>query len=184
MGIKSNIQKEAQIHSILYATLRSFYTFFADFHFIPTFIMFTKFILPIACLTAFSNALIIPNSEAKQFLSRNRRDNGPGGFSEVGASSMKGECQDEQCDFEEYVEAKENETKNDGVKLREVIKINPNVETVFKDIYTKCYEKVKGELSETFDFNLKCLEVLEKKYARKVTLIRMLSVRLLLRAVT
>merc|ERR1712110_579457 len=148
MGIKSNIQKEAQIHSILYATLRSFYTFFADFHFIPTFIMFTKFILPIACLTAFSNALIIPNSE-------------------VGASSMKGECQDEQCDFEEYVEAKENETKNDGIKLREVIKINPNVEIVFKDIYTKCYEKVKGELSETFDFNLKCLEVLEKKYAEE-----------------
>jgi hypothetical protein len=126
-------------------------------------------LLYFAFLTTLSNALIIPNSEAKQFLSRNRRANGPGGFSEIGSSNIKQECQDEQCDFEEYVEAKENEVKQDGVNLREVIKKNQNVEIDFTDIYTKCYEAVKqeDELRDTFDMYLKCLEVLEENYAEE-----------------
>ena len=84
-------------------------------------------------------------------------------------SNMWKECQDEQCDFEEYIEAKENETKEDGIKLREVIKTNQNVEIDFTDIYTKCYEAVKreDELSDTFEMHLKCLDVLEKNYEER-----------------
>merc|ERR1712150_255863 len=69
----------------------------------------------------------------------------------------------------EYVEAKENEVKEDGVNLREVIKKNQNVESDFTDIYTKCYEAVKqeDELKDTFDMHLKCLEVLEENYAEE-----------------
>merc|ERR1712127_1136896 len=61
-----------------------------------------------------------------------------------------------------YVEAKENETKHDNVKLRDVIKTN------FEAIYTICYNAVKqdDELMDKngLDMSGLCLDTLETHY--------------------
>merc|ERR1711981_131367 len=129
-----------------------------------TLIMLTKYIiLPLSLLAVMTNSLIIPNSEASQFLSRQRRANGIA--EELLPSNINRECQKEQCDFEEYVEAKENETKKQGIKLREVI--NDQMKQEFENIYTKCYTNVMQDeqLSKTYEMHLKCLEVIEEKFS-------------------
>merc|ERR1712178_393533 len=85
-------------------------------------------------------SFIIPNSEASNFLSRKRRANGI--MEEALPSNIARECQSEQCDFEEYVEAKENETKKDGINLREVVKSQSQMKQEFEKIYTYCYQKL------------------------------------------
>merc|ERR1712127_774742 len=65
-----------------------------------------------------------------------------------------------------YVEAKENETKHDNVKLRDVIKTN------FEAIYTICYNAVKqdDELMDKngLDMSGLCLERLEEHYKEEM----------------
>merc|ERR1712178_299404 len=112
-----------------------------------------------------------PNSEASNFLSRQRRANGP--VEEILPSNINRECQLEQCDFEEYVEAKENETKQNGVNLRDNIKNKPNMKEEFEAIYTPCYQavlsddKLKSREEEGFNFLDKCLEVLNSDFEEK-----------------
>merc|ERR1712173_392817 len=131
-------------------------------------IMLTKLFITLF-LAVSVRSLIIPNSEASNFLSRQRRANGP--FEEALPSSIKRECQKEQCDFEEYVEAKENETKKNGIKLREVVKNNSQMKAEFEQIYTYCYKQVKTdeELADknVFNFLPKCLEVLDEQFKEK-----------------
>merc|ERR1712079_880781 len=79
-------------------------------------------------------SFLIPNSEASNFLSRKRRANGI--MEEALPSNIARECQSEQCDFEEYVEAKENETKKSGINLREVVKNQRQMKEEFEQIYT------------------------------------------------
>merc|ERR1739847_260907 len=79
--------------------------------------MMRKYTLALT-LFAGCNALnLISNKEASNFLSRQRRAKGI--LEEALPSSKHRECTKEQCDFEEYLEAKENETKKNGHKLRE-----------------------------------------------------------------
>merc|ERR1712178_28975 len=113
-----------------------------------------------------------PNSEASNFLSRQRRANGP--VEEILPSNINRECQLEQCDFEEYVEAKENETKQNGVNLRDNIKNKPNMKEEFEAIYTTCYQAVlsddelkKSREEDGFNFLDKCLEVLNSEFEEK-----------------
>merc|ERR1711997_1248879 len=134
-------------------------------------IMLTK--LSITLFLAVSvpcRSLIIPNAEASNFvLSRQRRANGV--FEEALPSSIKRECQKEQCDFEEYVEAKENETKKSGINLREVIKSNSQMKDEFEQIYTYCYKGVlnDSELADKKGFNFlpQCLDVLNTEFEKK-----------------
>lgn len=58
------------------------------------------------CLTS-TLALRISDEHAKQFLARTKRHNSHM-FEETGASDYIGECVEEFCSFEEFVEAKEN----------------------------------------------------------------------------
>merc|ERR1712130_80627 len=131
-------------------------------------IMLTKLFITLF-LAVSVRSLIIPNSEASNFLSRQRRANGP--FEEALPSSIKRECQKEQCDFEEYVEAKENETKKSGINLREVIKSNSQMKDEFEQIYTYCYKGVlnDSELADKKGFNFlpQCLDVLNKEFEKK-----------------
>merc|ERR1712014_315046 len=134
----------------------------------PVHIMLSKLFISLF-LAVSVRSFIIPNSEASNFLSRQRRANGP--FEEALPSNIKRECQKEQCDFEEYVEAKENETKKNGIKLRDVIKSQPQMKDDFEKIYTYCYQAVKGESEladkKKFDFLPKCLEVLNAEFEKK-----------------
>merc|ERR1712027_215420 len=131
--------------------------------------MLTKLFITLFLAVSVAQSFIIPNSEASNFLSRKRRANGP--LEEALPSNIKRECQKEQCDFEEYVEAKENETKKDGIKLREVVKNNSQMKAEFEQIYTYCYKQVKTdeELADknVFNFLPKCLEVLDKEFEKK-----------------
>merc|ERR1712048_140440 len=131
-------------------------------------IMLTKLFITLF-LAVSVRSLIIPNSEASNFLSRQRRANGP--FEEALPSSIKRECQKEQCDFEEYVEAKENETKKNGIKLREVIKSNSKMKDEFEQIYTYCFKALlnDSELSDRKGFNFlpQCLDVLNTEFENK-----------------
>merc|ERR1712156_1200807 len=116
--------------------------------------MLTKLFITLFLAVSVAQSFIIPNSEASNFLSRKRRANGP--LEEALPSNIKRECQKEQCDFEEYVEAKENETKKNGIKLREVIKTNSQM-------------KADSELADkkAFNFLPKCLDVLNKEFEKK-----------------
>merc|ERR1712061_111069 len=131
--------------------------------------MLAKLLITLLFLGVSVRSLIIPNSEASNFLSRRRRANGP--MEEILPSDINRECQLEQCDFEEYVEAKENETKQDGVNLREVIKSRPDMKTDFTEIYTTCYQAVLSdtELADKngFNFLFKCLDVLNTEFEEK-----------------
>merc|ERR1711978_854371 len=131
--------------------------------------MLTKLFITLFLAVSVAQSFIVPNSEASNFLSRKRRANGP--LEEALPSNIKRECQKEQCDFEEYVEAKENETKKDGIKLREVVKNHSQMKAEFEQIYTYCYKQVKkdSELADKnmFNFLPKCLEVLEKEFKNK-----------------
>merc|ERR1712046_30836 len=131
--------------------------------------MLTKLFITLFLAVSVTQSFIIPNSEASNFLSRKRRANGP--LEEALPSNIKRECQKEQCDFEEYVEAKENETKKNGIKLREVIKTNSQMKAEFEQIYTYCYTQVKSdsELADkkAFNFLPKCLDVLNKEFEKK-----------------
>merc|ERR1711978_439502 len=128
--------------------------------------MLTKLFITIFLAVSVAQSFIIPNSEASNFLSRKRRANGP--LEEALPSNIKRECQKEQCDFEEYVEAKENETKKNGIKLREVIKTNSQMKAEFEQIYTYCYKQVKkdSELADKnmFNFLPKCLETMNTHF--------------------
>merc|ERR1739848_443976 len=114
-------------------------------------------------------SFMIPNSEASNFLSRKRRANGI--MEEALPSNIARECQSEQCDFEEYVEAKENETKKDEINLRDVVKSQIQMKEEFEQIYTYCYNAVKtdSELADKNGFNMleKCLEVLNTEFEKK-----------------
>ena len=129
--------------------------------------MLTKYTTLSLTFLSLTSGLIIPNEEASQFLSRHRRANGIL-EEKVRPSKMNRECQLEQCDFEEYVEAKENETKKDGVKLRDIVKVNSMVKTDFETIYTVCYNAVKqdDELMDKngLDMSGLCLDTLEEHY--------------------
>merc|ERR1712027_56575 len=131
--------------------------------------MLTKLFITLFLAVSVAQSFIIPNSEASNFLSRKRRANGP--LEEALPSNIKRECQKEQCDFEEYVEAKENETKKDGIKLREVVKTNSQMKAEFEQIYTYCYTQVKkdSELADkkVFNFLPKCLDVLNTEFKNK-----------------
>merc|ERR1712117_117725 len=131
--------------------------------------MLTKLFITLFLAVSVAQSFIIPNSEASNFLSRKRRANGP--LEEALPSNIKRECQKEQCDFEEYVEAKENETKKNGIKLREVVKNNSQMKAEFEQIYTYCYKQVKkdSELADKkmFNFLPKCLDVLDTEFKRK-----------------
>merc|ERR1712073_21195 len=131
--------------------------------------MLTKLFITLFLAVSVAQSFIIPNSEASNFLSRRRRANGP--LEEMLPSNIQRECQKEQCDFEEYVEAKENETKQNGVILRDVIKSRPEMKTEFTDIYTTCYKAVMSddELSDKngFNFLFKCLDVLNTEFDKK-----------------
>merc|ERR1712046_128767 len=135
------------------------------FHFKMLTKLFITLFLAVSCV----RSLIIPNSEASNFLSRQRRANGP--LEEALPSNIKRECQKEQCDFEEYIEAKENETKKVGIKLRDVVKTNSQMKAEFEQIYTYCYTQVKSdsELADKnmFNFLPKCLDVLNKEFEKK-----------------
>merc|ERR1711893_201981 len=108
----------------------------------PVHIMLSKLFISLF-LAVSVQSFLIPNSEASNFLSRKRRANGIA--EEMLPSNIKRECQREQCDFEEYVEAKENETKKDGIKLRDVVKSNSQMKQEFEQIYTYCYKQIKDE---------------------------------------
>merc|ERR1712156_57170 len=131
--------------------------------------MLTKLFITLFLAVSVAQSFIIPNSEASNFLSRKRRANGI--MEEALPSNIQRECQKEQCDFEEYVEAKENETKKNGVKLRDVIKTNAQMKDEFNQLYTYCYKNVKAdaELADKKGFNFlpKCLEVLNTEFEKK-----------------
>merc|ERR1712156_1368531 len=114
--------------------------------------MLTKLFITLFLAVSVAQSFLIPNSEASNFLSRKRRANGP--LEEALPSNIKRECQKEQCDFEEYVEAKENETKKNGIKLRDVIKTNSQMKAEFDD--------KKG-----YNFLPKCLDVLNTEFEKK-----------------
>merc|ERR1711893_360192 len=103
----------------------------------PVHIMLSKLFISLF-LAVSVQSFTIPNSEASNFLSRKRRANGIA--EEILPSNINRECQKEQCDFEEYVEAKENETKKSDVNLRENIKKYPDMKDKFEEIYTYCYQ--------------------------------------------
>merc|ERR1711972_1088331 len=131
----------------------------------PAHIMLSKLFISLF-LAVSVQSFIIPNSEASSFLSRKRRANGIA--EEMLPSNINRECQKEQCDFEEYVEAKENETKKQGIKLREVIKANFDIENKFTEIYTKCYDAVKSDdrlfAEDGYNMKGKCLTVLDEYF--------------------
>merc|ERR1712109_369220 len=133
--------------------------------------MLTKLFITLFLAVSVAQSFIIPNSEASNFLSRKRRANGP--LEEMLPSNIQRECQKEQCDFEEYVEAKENETKNSGIKLRDVVKNNSQMKQEFEEIYTYCINQVKAgkdlddDSKDGFNFLPKCLEVLNAEFERK-----------------
>ena len=128
--------------------------------------MLTKYTPILITILSLTSGLIIPNEEASQFLSRHRRANGI--LEEVLPSNINRECQLEQCDFEEYLEAKENETKQDGVNLRDVVETNSMVKNDFETIYTVCYNTMKqdDELMDKngLDMSGLCLDTLEEHY--------------------
>merc|ERR1711884_799277 len=133
----------------------------------PVHIMLSKLFISLF-LAVSVRSFIIPNSEASNFLSRKRRANGI--MEEALPSNIARECQSEQCDFEEYVEAKENETKKDGINLREVVKSQSQMKQEFEEIYTYCYKQIKveseGRLADKDGFNMlpRCLEVLNEEF--------------------
>merc|ERR1711893_212229 len=136
----------------------------------PVHIMLTKLFIGLF-LAVSVQSFLIPNSEASNFLSRKRRANGI--MEEALPSNIKRECQKEQCDFEEYVEAKENETKKAGIKLRDVVKSQSQMKEEFEQIYTHCYKAIKdesqGQLADKNGYNMlpRCLEVLDEEFEKK-----------------
>merc|ERR1711893_68627 len=134
----------------------------------PVHIMLTKLFIGLF-LAVSVQSFLIPNSEASNFLSRKRRANGI--MEEALPSNIKRECQKEQCDFEEYVEAKENETKKAGIKLRDVVKSQSQMKEEFEQIYTYCYKQIKDEsqLADKNGYNMlpRCLEVLDEEFEKK-----------------
>merc|ERR1712178_208098 len=136
----------------------------------PVHIMLSKLFISLF-LAVSVRSFIMPNSEASNFLSRKRRANGIA--EEMLPSNIQRECQKEQCDFEEYVEAKENETKEAGIKLRDVVKSNSQMKQEFEEIYTYCINQVKAgkdlddDSKDGFNFLPKCLEVLNAEFERK-----------------
>merc|ERR1712035_161893 len=139
--------------------------------------MMRKYTLALT-LFAGCNALnLISNKEASNFLSRQRRANG--GVEEALPSSKHRECSKEQCDFEEYVEAKENETKNQGIKLREFAsakkgsKYDSDIADTFARYYTDCYQKIAADpgLSDkkAVDLRPNCVKVFDEYLDNKLS---------------
>merc|ERR1712117_878161 len=89
------------------------------------------------------NGHFLPAEKAKALLSRQKRGSGFFGwlektFTKTFTSSIDRDCVEESCDFEEYIEAKENEFSGKAIDLREQIKLKPMIETHFNRFYVNC----------------------------------------------